>query len=127
MAEDNIISEKAKQAPVKKPAFKGPEQRQAGGMVNVYSLKGSVSKQVELPGIFLTQFRPDIIRKAVNAARANRRTPYGPSPTAGIRHSVSQLGKGRGFHKAERPPNPRVTWGAGALIRPGLGATGARR
>jgi len=113
MADDKSKSEKAKQDPAKKPAVKKPEQKNAGGKVNVYSLDGNVSKQVELPNIFLTQFRPDIIRKAVNAARANRRAPYGPSPTAGIRHAVRQWGKGRGSARVQR-----LTQGAKAAESP---------
>ena len=70
--------------------------------VNIYSVKGDVVKSVELPGAFATEFRPDIIHRAAVAEMANRRQPYGPSPEAGVRHAVSQWGKGRGVARVQR-------------------------
>lgn len=96
---------------VKKTPAKAPKP--AEGKVNIYSLDGKVTKQIDLPGVFSTEFRPDIIRRAVNAARANRRQAYGPSPTAGMRHAVAQWGKGRG-----RARVMRLTQGANAAQSP---------
>jgi large subunit ribosomal protein L4e len=100
----------AKKAPAQKLPKKPPE-----GKVNIYSLDGKVKKQVELPPVFDSEFRPDVIRRAVTAARANRRQPYGPAPMAGQRHAVAQWGKGRGTSRvmrltqgrnaAQSPPN----------------------
>jgi large subunit ribosomal protein L4e len=70
--------------------------------VNIYSVKGDVVKSVELPGAFAAEFRPDIIHRAAVAEMANRRQPYGPSPKAGMRHAVSQWGKGRGTSRVQR-------------------------
>ncbi len=70
--------------------------------VNIYSIEGKVVKKVELPGVFKTEYRPDIIRRADVAEEANKRQPYGPSPTAGIRHAVSTWGKGRGVARVQR-------------------------
>ncbi len=70
--------------------------------VNLYSLKGKKKKSVELPQVFSTEVRIDIIRKAFNAIRSNRRQPYGPSPEAGMRHSVETWGKGRGVARVQR-------------------------
>jgi len=70
--------------------------------VNIYSIEGKVVKKVELPGVFKTEYRPDIIRRAGVAEEANKRQPYGPSPTAGIRHAVSTWGKGRGVARVQR-------------------------
>lgn len=80
----------------------------ANGSVNVYSIEGEVLKSVELPPTFRTAFRPDIIRKAVNAQRANSRQPYGPSETAGMRHAVSTWGKGRGVARVQRLTQGRM-------------------
>ena len=44
---------------------------------NVYSVSGGVSGTVEVPAAFATPYRPDIIKKAVLAAAANKRQPYG--------------------------------------------------
>jgi large subunit ribosomal protein L4e len=70
--------------------------------VNIYSLTGEVLRTQPLPGVFATQFRPDVIHKAVVAEEANKRQPYGSKPGAGIRHSVSTWGKGRGVARVQR-------------------------
>ncbi|MCL2142686.1 MAG: 50S ribosomal protein L4 [Methanomassiliicoccaceae archaeon] len=69
---------------------------------NVYSVSGKVSKKVDLPEVFDTPYRPDVIKKAVTAIASNKRQPYGPSPDAGIKHSVSTWGKGRGVSRVQR-------------------------
>ncbi len=74
----------------------------AKNSVNVYSVKGDVVRSVELPSAFEAEFRPDLIHRAVVAEQANKRQAYGPSPTAGVRHSVSQWGKGRGVSRVQR-------------------------
>lgn len=51
--------------------------------VKIYNKAGSAAGEVELPAVFETEYRPDVIRKAVNAAQANRRQPYGSYPLAG--------------------------------------------
>jgi len=38
----------------------------------------------------------------VTAIEANARQPYGPKPTAGMRHSVETWGKGRGVSRVQR-------------------------
>ena len=69
---------------------------------NVYSVSGAVAETIEVPAVFTTPYRPDIIKKAVLAAAANKRQPYGPAPGAGMRHSVSTWGKGRGTARVQR-------------------------
>lgn len=70
--------------------------------VNVYGTDGKVKGKVELPRVFNTTFRPDLIKRAVVSAQANRRQVYGPSKVAGMRHSVSTWGKGRGVARVQR-------------------------
>lgn len=74
----------------------------ADNNVNVYSLTGEVLRTEPLPEVFNTQFRPDVIKRAVVAEEANRRQPYGSKPGAGARHSVSTWGKGRGVARVQR-------------------------
>lgn len=74
----------------------GPKQ------VNVYGIDGKVKGSAALPPVFSTPFRPDIIRRAVISAQANRRQRYGPSKVAGMRHSVATWGKGRGVARVQR-------------------------
>ncbi|MBE6525536.1 MAG: 50S ribosomal protein L4 [Candidatus Methanomethylophilaceae archaeon] len=69
---------------------------------NVYSVKGEVAGKVDVPAVFSTPYRPDVIKKAVLAAAANKRQPYGPAKGAGMRHSVSTWGKGRGVARVQR-------------------------
>src|ERR1700756_719960 len=72
------------------------------GQVHVYSIDGDVIKNVELPIVFRSVVRIDLIRRAVTAYQANRRQPYGPSPLAGMRHSVRWSGKGHGVSRVPR-------------------------
>ena len=69
---------------------------------NVYSVNGDVAQKVDVPAVFSTPYRPDIIKKAVLAAAANGRQPYGPAKKAGMRHAVSTRGKGTGSARNQR-------------------------
>ena len=113
---------KKKAAPKKKkaalPTDKKPKAaKPAAGQINVYALDGSVKGNVELPEVFGTEYRPDIIRKAVNSAQANRRQAYGPGKMAGMRHAVSQRGKGTGGSRVQR----LTQGGAAAESTPNVG------
>ncbi len=79
-----------------------PKRKPTEGKLNIYGLDGKVAGEQALPGAFKADFRPDVIRRAVTAIEANRRQPYAPSPTAGMRHSVSTWGKGRGVSRVQR-------------------------
>jgi large subunit ribosomal protein L4e len=80
-----------------------PEKYEPGKLkVNLYSTQGKVVREIQLPKVFDTEFRPDLIRKDVKISRANRRQRYGPNPMAGMRHAVSQWGKGRGSSRVQR-------------------------
>ena len=67
----------------------------------VYSTDGKTLRTITLPPIFSEQYRPDLIRKAVRVAQANRRQPYGASPLSGS-HSTETWGKGRGVARVQR-------------------------
>jgi large subunit ribosomal protein L4e len=69
---------------------------------NVYGVNGGVAGTVEVPEAFATPYRPDIIKKAVLAAAANGRQPYGPGARSGMRHAVSFRGKGTGSARNQR-------------------------
>jgi large subunit ribosomal protein L4e len=81
--------------------------------INVFDKSGKTAGQVDLPGVFGTPFRPDLIRKAVQVSRANRRQRYGASPVAGERHATASVGKGRGMSRV-----PRLTQGSAAALAP---------
>jgi len=77
--------------------------------VPIYDTAGKATKRhATLPDTFTDPVRIDLIRRAVKAARANRRQPYGPGARAGMRHAVSWPGKGRGMART-----PRTNHGSG--------------
>ncbi|MBN2603489.1 MAG: 50S ribosomal protein L4 [Candidatus Thermoplasmatota archaeon] len=81
--------------------------------VNVYGIDGSVSEKIDLPAVFDTEYRPDIIKKSFNVMRSNKRQPYGSDPFAGKRHATASVGKGRGSSRV-----PRLTQGTKAALAP---------
>jgi large subunit ribosomal protein L4e len=68
----------------------------------IRTITGEKSGSITLPRTFEEPYRPDLIRKAFSVERANKRQPYGPSKNAGMRHSVSTWGKGRGVSRVQR-------------------------
>jgi len=62
----------------------------------IYTLDGEADGEVELPGVFETQVRSDLIAKAVRAAQANRKQDYGSDEYAGLRTPAESFGSGRG-------------------------------
>jgi len=83
--------------------------------VNVYGLDGTVKEKIDLPKIFDTPYRPDIIKKSFEVIHSNRRQPYGSDPLAGTRHAVASVGKGRGMSRV-----PRLTQGQAAGLAPNV-------
>lgn len=70
--------------------------------VHVLELDGKAGESLLLPSIFSVPLRPDLVRRAVISAEANRRQGYGPSRKAGMRHSVMWSGKGHGVSRTPR-------------------------
>jgi large subunit ribosomal protein L4e len=81
--------------------------------VNVYGIDGKTSEKIDLPEIFNTPFRPDLIKKAFNVLHSNKRQQYGANPDAGKRHATASVGKGRGQSRV-----PRLTQGRRAALAP---------
>src|SRR6056297_3300558 len=63
----------------------------------VRDLNGDDAGTLELPEIFETHYRPDLIQRAVVAAQANRKQAYGADEFAGLRTPAESLGSGRGM------------------------------
>ncbi len=131
----NMAEKKEEPHAAKKPvhAKKVPiakSQAPPSRTINVYRLDGGVDHSVELPHVFMSESRPDLVRRAVTAFRANRRQAYGPGARSGMRHSVRWSGKGQGVSRVPRirgtmigaqapgtrggrrahPPRPRTIW-----------------
>lgn len=87
-------TKKARKAPAGPPL--GPLQ------VYLYGVDGKIAGTVDLPPVFASELRTDLIRRAVTAFTANRRQPYGAAPRAGMRHSVRWAGKGQGVSRVTR-------------------------
>lgn len=68
----------------------------------VRDLDGGDEGSVELPDVFETQFRPDLIRRAVTVAQANRKQAYGADEFAGLRTPAESPGSGRGMAHVPR-------------------------
>jgi large subunit ribosomal protein L4e len=77
----------------------------------IIDLSGNVVKQVELPGVFEEEYRPDLIKRAVLAAQANRLQPYGPHFYAGMNTSARSWGPGHGVSRVPRVLNGRKAAG----------------
>ena len=71
----------------------------------VYDLDGDDAGEIDLPEVFETPHRPDLIRQAVVAAQANRKQDYGADPFAGMRTSAESPGSGRGMAHVPRSNN----------------------
>jgi large subunit ribosomal protein L4e len=69
------------------------------------NLSGDVVREIDLPAVFDVEFRPDLIKKAVLAAQANRLQPYGPRLYAGMDTSAKSWGSGRGVAQIPRLVN----------------------
>jgi len=109
---------KAEKAKAAAPAEKGPALRP--GQVRVYSMEGEPVKTIDLPAVFRSEVRQDLIRRAVTAFQANRRQPYGPNSRSGMKHSVRWSGKGHGVSRV-----PRLRGGMTGAQAPGT--VGGRR
>lgn len=72
--------------------------------LNIIDLSGKSTKKIASK-LFDEPYRPDIIKKAVLAAQANRMQPYGPHMYAGLRTSAEGWGPGRGVSRVARIAN----------------------
>jgi len=70
--------------------------------VPVYSLENEKAGEVELPRIFSTPVRPDVIKKAVIAQQSHGFQPQGRDPMAGKRTTAESWGTGRGMSRVPR-------------------------
>lgn len=78
---------------------------------NVIDLSGNASGQIELPPVFEEEYRPDLIKRAVLSAQANRLQPYGPHFYAGMNTSAESWGPGHGVSRVPRLKNGRKAAG----------------
>ena len=60
---------------------------------NIYSKDGSVAGKVELPSVFSTKFRKDLVLRALLAEQSLEYQPQGRDPLAGLRTSATYVGR----------------------------------
>jgi large subunit ribosomal protein L4e len=70
--------------------------------VAVRELDGTDGEDLDLPAVFETAYRPDLIAKAVRVAQANRTQDYGSDSQAGMRTPAESFGSGRGMAHVPR-------------------------
>ncbi len=71
----------------------------------VIDLSGNAKGDIDMPEVFNEVYRPDLIKKAVLTAQANRLQPYGPKIHAGMETSAVSWGSGRGAAQIPRIAN----------------------
>ncbi len=75
--------------------------------VAVIDLEGETVKKIELPEVFKTPVRPDLIRRAFLAIRTSRLQPQGRDPMAGKRTTAESWGVGYGIARVPRVKGSR--------------------
>jgi large subunit ribosomal protein L4e len=78
----------------------------------ILDLEGKSTGKIELPDIFETPLRPDVIKRAVLAIQSNSFQPQGRDPMAGKRTSAESRGTGSG---TARIPRRKGASGRGAF------------
>ncbi|MBD3227631.1 MAG: 50S ribosomal protein L4 [Candidatus Lokiarchaeota archaeon] len=68
----------------------------------VIDLEGKVVREIDRPAVFLTQKRPDIIKRAYLSSFTGRIQPKGTDPWAGKRTTAESWGTGRGVSRVPR-------------------------
>jgi large subunit ribosomal protein L4e len=68
----------------------------------VFDLKGEQVSKIQLPPIFQTPIRSDVIKRAVVAIQSHRFQPQGRDPLAGKRTSAESRGVGLGIARVAR-------------------------
>src|SRR3989344_9324852 len=59
---------------------------------NVLDTSGKKKKEIQLPAVFETSYRPDMINRAVLSSRSKKRQRYGANPLAGKRTAAKYYG-----------------------------------
>jgi len=74
--------------------------------VKIFNLEGKPVGKVDLPTVFATPLRPDVIKRAVLAIQSTRFQPQGRDPMAGKRTTAESRGTGSGISRIPRTKGP---------------------
>ncbi|MFZ2070040.1 MAG: 50S ribosomal protein L4 [Halobacteriota archaeon] len=75
--------------------------------VKVLDLSRNVVREVTLPSVFMEEYRPDLIKRAVLTMQSTRLQPKGPALLSGRKTSAESWGVGRGVSRVPRIKNGR--------------------
>jgi len=81
----------------------------------VFNLEGREVGTIELPEVFMTPFRPDVIKRAVIAIQSHRLQPKGRDPYAGKRTTAESWGVGYGLARIPRLSTGRAKFAPGTV------------
>ncbi|MFH1721375.1 MAG: 50S ribosomal protein L4 [Candidatus Altiarchaeota archaeon] len=88
-------------------------------MANIYSITGKVVGNIELPTVFSTEYRPDLIQRAVVSEHSKSRQSYSTNPVAGLQTSADYFGNRRHTYRMtinrSQSRLPRIKPGGGGL------------
>jgi large subunit ribosomal protein L4e len=74
----------------------------------IFDLQGKSTGKIDLPNVFQTPLRPDVIKRAVLAIQSNRIQPQGRDPMAGKKTTAESRGTGSATARV-----PRIKGGSG--------------
>lgn len=89
-----------------------------GKTVDVLDVEGNKVREISLPDVFSTLYRPDVIKRAVIAAQSHRLQPKGRDPMAGKRTSAESLGVGYGRSRVPRVKGDHYARASAAAFAP---------
>jgi large subunit ribosomal protein L4e len=83
----------------------------------VFNLQGKAAGKIELPAVFATPLRTDVIKRAVLAIQSHRLQPQGRNPMAGKRTTAESRGTGMAMARVPRRKGgqPRAAFAPGTV------------
>jgi large subunit ribosomal protein L4e len=81
---------------------KAEKKAEGKDLIGVKSLDGKILREINIPNVFKTIVRPDVIKRAVLAVQSTRIQPKGRDPMAGKRTTAESFGVGRGIARIPR-------------------------
>ena len=91
--------EKKEEKPKAVAKEKVEKTKESKSKAKVFSLKGQPKGDIALPEVFSTDYRPDLIQRAVVVEQSQKRQPYGPSEDAGMNSTAEYYGRRRGYYR----------------------------
>lgn len=86
--------------------------------VEVYSLEGSAKEKLTLPHVFSSEYRPDLVRRALLSEQSERYQPQGHYLMAGLQTTAVYVGTYSGYRRGRHmgiAVRPRQKLGGGAM------------